>query len=451
LSKTTPLAGRTRRSRLILIGVPDEDLEPLTRIPGAAGLEFVRIGDYEAATDPLCCDPDAFIADVLAQVRADPQGFDGILQLDDYPSSMLMPLIARELGLPATPVESVFRCEHKLWSRVIQREKVPEAVPRFQALPLDDPSHLDRLELPFPLWIKPVKSFMSYLGFRVGSRSELDSVVARARLELPRFVAPFNRMLIKDAAPPGLDHVNGNWLLAEELMGGHQCCLEGYVYQGEVTVLGIVDSIRLPNRVSFTRFQYPSQLPAFVQEQMTAIAQRVIPAIGLDNTLFNIELFWDAKRDSPTIIEINSRMSAQFADLFEKVDDVSTQEVLVDLALGRKPRWRRREGRYKVSASFVLRTECDRFVTRVPTQAEIAYARTLLPDLEFRARAAVGHWLSEWPQDSYTFRYGLIHLGGRDQADLRARYSLALSLLPFDFGAEVAPKPIAVKADSPVT
>jgi hypothetical protein len=184
---------------------------------------------------------------------------------------------------------------------------------------------------------------------------------------------------------------------------------------------------------------------------MAAIAQRVVPAIGLDNTLFNIELFWDAKRDSPTIIEINSRMSAQFADLFQKVDDVSTQEVLVDLALGRKPRWRRREGRYKVAASFVLRTDSDRLVTRVPSQAEIAYARTLLPDLEFRPRAAAGHWLSEWPQDSYTFRYGLIHLGGRDQADLRARYSLARSLLPFEFGAELAVKRTAVKADSPVT
>ena len=139
----------------------------------------------EAATDPLRCDPDDFIADVLAQVRTDPQGFDGILQLDDYPSSMLMPLIARELGLPATPVESVFRCEHKLWSRIIQRGKVPEAVPRFQAIPLDHPSPLDGLELPFPLWIKPVKSFMSYLGFRVGSRSELESVVARARFSRP--------------------------------------------------------------------------------------------------------------------------------------------------------------------------------------------------------------------------------------------------------------------------
>lgn len=438
--------GAARRSRLLLIGVADEDLEPLTRIPGAAGIDFVRLGDYEAATDPLRCHPEAFIAGVVGAARGDPRGFDGILQLDDYPSSMLMPLIARELGLPATPVESVFRCEHKLWSRVIQREVTPQAVPRFTAIPLGHPSPLDGLSLAFPFWVKPVKSFMSYLGFRVGSPVEFHAAIERMRAELPPFVAAFNRMLVKNTAPDGFRHVDGCWLLAEELMAGRQCCLEGYVHRGEVTVLGIVDAIRLPNRVSFTRFQYPSRLPAVVQDQMAEIAQRLVPAIGLDSTLFNIELFWDPSRRFPTIIEINSRLSAQFADLFQKVDGVSTHEVLVDLALGRKPHWRRGEGRHKVAASFVLRTDRDRFVTRVPTPAEIAHARTLLPDLEFRVRAAPGHWLSEWPQDSYTYRYGLIHLGGRDEADLRARYALARSLLPFGFGA--APAPAPAKADS---
>ncbi|HSC05216.1 MAG TPA: hypothetical protein VLD59_00160 [Steroidobacteraceae bacterium] len=272
-------------------------------------------------------------------------------------------------------------------------------------------------------------------------------VLSRARAELPPFVAAFNRMLVKAAAPTGFDHVDGCWLLAEELMGGRQCCLEGYVYRGEVTVLGIVDSIRLANRVSFTRFEYPSSLPALVQKRMAEIAQSVVPAIGLDNTLFNIELFWDAKREWPCIIEINSRVSAQFADLFQKVDGVSTHEVLVDLALGRRPRWRRGEGRYRVAASFVLRTERDRLVTRVPTSAEIQHACTLLPDLEFRGRAAVGRWLSEWPQDSYTFRYALLHLGGRDQADLRARFALARSLLPFEFGEVDAPR-LAARVDS---
>ena len=102
------------------------------------------------------------------------------------------------------------------------------------------------------------------------------------------------------------------------------------------------------------------------------------------------ELFWDPKREWPTVIEINSRLSAQFADLFQKVDGVSTHEVLVDLALGKKPRWRRGEGRYRIAASFVLRTDRDRFVTRVPSATEIRHARTLLPDLEFRSRAAAG-------------------------------------------------------------
>ena len=445
---STGVAGPMRRSRLLLIGVADEDLEPLARMPGAAALDFVRMGDYETATDPLRCDPEPFIAGVVESARRDPKGFEGILQFEDYPSSMLMPHIARELGLRATSVESVFRCEHKLWSRVIQSEVVPQAVPGFAAIPLNHPNPLEKLRLPFPFWIKPVKSYMSYLGFKVRSPAELEAVVQRARAELPPFVAAFNRMLVRDAAPAGLAHVDGNWLLAEELMGGRQCCLEGYVNGGRVTVLGIVDSIRLANRVSFTRFQYPSRLPAFVQERMAEIARRVIPAIGLDDTLFNIELFWDPQREWPTIIEINSRTSAQFADLFQKVDGISTHEVLVDLALGRAPRWRRGEGRYRVAASFVLRTERDRLVTRAPSAAEIQHARTLLPDLEFRARAEAGHRLSEWPQDSYTFRYGLIHLGGRDEANLRARYALARALLPFEFDGMRAPEPIEAIADS---
>ncbi|HEX2137813.1 MAG TPA: ATP-grasp domain-containing protein [Microvirga sp.] len=426
----------------------DEDLDPLTRMPGADGLEFVRLGDYEEATDPLRCDPERFIAGVVQQARRDPLGFDGIIQLDDYPSSILLPLIARELGLTATSVRSVFRCEHKLWCRTIQRSAAPKAVPRFEAIPLWEPDPLARLGLPFPFWLKPVKSYMSYLGFRVGSPAEFRHAIARTRAELPPFVAPFNRMLDRDAAPDGLAHVDGCWLIAEELLAGRQCCLEGYVHGGEVTVLGIVDSIRLPNRVSFTRFEYPSRLPAFVQRRMAEIARRVVPAIGLDNTLFNIELFWDARREWPSIIEINSRMSAQFADLFQKVDGISTHEVLVDLALGRRPRWRRGEGRYRVAASFVLRTDRDRFVTRVPSVAEIHRARTLLPDLEFRARAAPGHWLSEWPQDSYTFRYGLIHVGGSDREDLRARFAIARSLLPFQFGQAQVAKPPKVRAGS---
>jgi hypothetical protein len=50
---------------------------------------------------------------------------------------------------------------------------------------------------------------------------------------------------------------------------------------------------------------------------------------------------------------------------------------------------------------------------------------------------------------SYTFRYGLIHVGGSDHEDLRARFAIARSLLPFEFGhAQTAPRTRKVRADS---
>jgi hypothetical protein len=415
----------------MLIGVSDEDLQPISHLADAESLELVQVGGYEEATDPLCCDPDRFVAEAVGAARAAAAPFDGIIQLDDYPSSMLVPIIAEQLGLKATSVLSVFRCEHKYWSRVVQREAVPEAVPSFELVSLA--GRVSRPRIPYPFWLKPVKSYMSYLGFRIGNEAEFIRAVERCRTELPPFVAAFNRMLRPDAAPPGLAHIDGHYLIAEELMVGRQCCLEGYVQGGEVTVLGIVDSLRLPNRVSFTRFRYPSRIPAVVQRQMADIARRVVAAFGLDHTLFNIEMFWDPRRPAPMIVEINSRLSAQFADLFQKVDGTGTYEVLLDLALGRKPRWTRRQGRHRVAASFVLRTRQDRLVTRIPSEQEIARAAELVPDLVFKSRALPGRRLSEWPQDTFTYRYGLIHVGGRDEAELKARFALARSLLPFAF------------------
>ena len=67
--------------------------------------------------------------------------------------------------------------------------------------------------------------------------------------------------------------------MAEELIGGRQCTLEGYIQRGRVTVYGVVDSIRDRNRSTFIRYQYPSLLPRGVQERMIRIAHRLLPAV----------------------------------------------------------------------------------------------------------------------------------------------------------------------------
>jgi len=46
---------------------------------------------------------------------------------------------------------------------------------------------------------------------------------------------------------------------------------------------------------------------------------RALSAIGFDHGLFNPELFWRARDATAKIIEMNPRLAAQFADLYEMV------------------------------------------------------------------------------------------------------------------------------------
>jgi len=81
---------------------------------------------------------------------------DGVVSTDDYPGSTLCSIVAERLGLPGVPAVTNLLCQHKYHSRVIQRAVVPESVPKFEML-----FGGECAGLPFPLFIKPVKSFFS--------------------------------------------------------------------------------------------------------------------------------------------------------------------------------------------------------------------------------------------------------------------------------------------------
>src|SRR5207248_2696609 len=136
---------------------------------------------------------------------------------------------------------------------------------------------------------------------------------------------------------------------------GKQVTVEGCVFRGEVTIIGIVDSVMYPGTISFRRFDYPSSLPQAVQARMQEIAARFIRSIGFNNGLFNIEMMFDEAADTIHMIEVNPRMCPQFADLMEKVNGVNTYEVLLDIAAGRRPALRRANARYRAAASLVPR------------------------------------------------------------------------------------------------
>ena len=352
---------------------------------------------------------------------------DAVVSSDDYPGSIFASIIAHELGLIGPRPAALLMNQHKYYGRKVQQKVAPEATPAFALINPHD-FNVSDFSLPFPVFIKPVKSYLSIGAGMVSVAGHLASFIKKAMMP-EGFFYHFDWFLRNYA---GVE-LGGNYLIAEELLQGHQVTFEGYVYQGQVHSIGVVDSIMYPGTRSFERFVYPSTLSQRVKERMATIAQRVAMATGLDNTLFNIEFMYNPEKDAVHIIEVNPRMANQFADLYEKVDGTNTYHILLDLALGKKPVYERGNGKYAMAASLVLRTFQDKRVTKVPIPEEIQQFLTQLPDGRFYPYAKEGELLSYEVQDGHSFRYGLLHLGGQNTQDIDQKRDQALAILKFSF------------------
>ncbi len=288
-------------------------------------------------------------------------GLDGVVGTGDYPACMLAPLVARDLGLRAPDPRAVVLLSHKFYSREIQRRVIPEATPSYRPI---DPYRPPPLA--YPVFVKPVKGTMSIRAQLVRDEGELRRALRfplRERITKHLLLRPFQQLLraYSDGSVPA------HYFIGEAPLAGAQVTVDGFVQDGEPVVMGIVDSVMYPGTISFMRFDYPSRLPAAVQARMADLARALMRGAGFDHGCFNIELFWDAERGALHVIEVNPRMSYQFADLYERVDGMHSYEVQLALATGRPVGWRAGAGRDGAAASFVMRRFSDGKVIRVPS------------------------------------------------------------------------------------
>lgn len=386
------------------------ELEQMT-VPGAPA---ASVGDIEREIDA-----------VLGLCRA--RRIDAVVSTDDYPGAALASVVAHEAGLPGPAPRASLLCQHKYHARRVQALAAPDCVPAFEAVAVSRVGSLPGIGL--PAFVKPVKSFFSVGAACVRDLAQLDACRRRWR-GLGAFFRPLEAML-RTYAGESL----GDELLAEGVLEGAQATLECYVHAGRVRPLGVVDSVFHRGTLAFKRFEYPSRLPPAVQERMVEAAGRVLGALGYDNAIANVEFIYEPRRDRLGIVEINPRMSSQFADLFEKVDGTNSYETLLALALGRAPRARRGRGRHRFAASCVLRRFRDRLVRRVPRQHELD-ALVGQGDIRIEVLAEPGKRLSEQMQDECSFRYGVINLGGASRADVLARQARIARRLGFAFEPE---------------
>lgn len=418
---------------IFVLGLDDQNLSILEAMPDADRYRFHGLLTQEDLQQGVVSIPD-----LLDEARRQLDAFDGtvdaIVGYWDFPVTMMVAILCSERGLRAASLEAVVKCEHKYWSR-LEQQKVIDEHPGFALLNLND----DNIALPpglnYPVWIKPIKSAGSEGAHHVEDEEQLKAAATVEREQIGRMGGPFNDILDMLDLPAEIAEIGADACLVEEAAPGFQATVEGYAHDGDAEVYGVVDSVAYPNAPSFLRYQYPSsRVPQHIQNYMADVSRRVITAIGLTNSTFNIEYFWDPETESLNLLEVNARHSQSHAPLFAMVDGIPNHAFMIDLALGRDPRdLPRRQGAFETAGKWLLRSFSDGVVTRVPTATEIADLEAELPGTSIQIAVDEGQRLSGAEgEDSYSFLLAEVFLGAHHEVELATRWERCVEALQFE-------------------
>lgn len=352
--------------------------------------------------------------------RARHRSWQAVVSNHEQFGALAAAMLAERMGWPGTSVEATLACQHKLHARTVLEQVCPEANLRYQPLKC---AYGDEVPegLPYPLFVKPVKAAFSVLAAQVGSRAELHAHTRFGAWELwviRHLVEPFERIMRQRLPQAGSAHR----LMLEEPIRANQYNLDGYAFDGQVNEIGIVQAVMYPGTDAFMRFDYPSDLSSAVHAQALSVARRFLEAVGFRHGLFNMEFFHDPVSGRLTVIEFNPRMGSQLSDLYRRVHGFDMHHMALELSWGRDPGLRAVvEPGAGAAASFVYRIFHPDTPFRMPDAAQRARFAREFPDgllLEFpKAKGSIARdfkWLR-------SYRYAIIHLGGKNADDLRER------------------------------
>lgn len=358
------------------------------------------------------------------------RGWVGVSSQHEQFGALAAALTAEALGLPGTRPEAVLAAQHKLYARQVLDRVAPEANLRHAPLDAeygdDIPQGLD-----YPCFVKPVKAAFSVLARTVRNHAELQAHTRFGRRELwviRRLVEPFEQVMRERLPQAGTAHR----MMLEEPVPPHtaQYNLDGWVFDGRVHALGVVDAVMYPGTQAFMRWEFPSKLAPSVQAQALDVARRFLAAIGFTHGLFNLEFFHDAATGRLSVIEFNPRLASQFSDLYLKVRGIDPHALALALATGQDPAAVPRvEPVAGAAGSLVYRAFPGEPAPPMPGPWLAARLRREFPGALLFSYPRSGHslerdykWLGNW-------RYGILHLHGRDEHELRERCLRASRLL----------------------
>lgn len=126
-------------------------------------------------------------------------------------------------------------------------------------------------------------------------------------------------------------------LLLERVLVGQEVSVETVTSDGATTVLAVTDkSLTAAPAFVESGHMVPAALPGDVTTAAEALVRDALRAVGLRHGLAHTEVMLTA--DGPRIVEINPRQGGNsIFELVRRVTGTHPLEVLVDLALGRRP------------------------------------------------------------------------------------------------------------------
>lgn len=350
------------------------------------------------------------------------RGWAGVVSHHEQFGALAAALVAERLGLPGNPPEAVLAAQHKLHARSVLQQVAPEANLGAALLPAEYGGRIPE-GLHYPAYVKPVKAAFSVLARPVRSQAELHAHTRFSWRELwviRRLVEPFDR--VRRARLP--ESCSAHRMMLEEPLPPQvpQFNLDGWVFDGQVHALGVVDALMYPGTQAFMRWQFPSRLSAPVQQRALEVARRFLAAVGFRHGFFNMEFFFDEASDRLSVIEFNPRLASQFGDLYRRVLGLDPHAMSLDMAVGLDPLGSPRvEPTAGMAASLVYRVFDARDCPPAPGPAARAALQAQFPDALLLPMPKSGHSLERDFKWLGSHRYGIIHLGGRDAHDLRER------------------------------
>lgn len=324
-------------------------------------------------------------------------------------SSLLAASIASAANISGPKFQSMVNCQDKKRSRDIQQQHTPEHTVKCEIVPSDTKEPFPTFD--FPVFIKPRRSSLSKFSARVDSNTELQKIMCRWRSKCNSFNKQYRNII--NTAPQHVKHgyTFENTLLVEHLFElPRQVTVDGICVNDRVQILGVTSSHFLENTLSFSAFHTPHTFASkTLKKRIFNAVRALVRGSDFNQGWFNVEVAYEPTGQRVIIVEINARMSSQFARMYDHTLEPSVLEILTRTVCSDSvPAVSLTENRH--ARCYILRKQHDALVKRRPKKAEIRQLKKRYPGTHIYIFAKPNRRLSDLTQDDYTFRYAQIQV-----------------------------------------